>query len=40
MQILRNQALDLVGVVPAMENDWSVIPIDMKCEKSSLTKAA
>ena len=32
MQILRNQALDLVGVVPAMENDWSVIPIDMKWE--------
>ena len=32
MQILRNQALDLVGVVPAMVNDWSVIPIDMKWE--------
>ena len=32
MQILRNQALDLVGVVTAMENDWSVIPIDMKWE--------
>ena len=32
MQFLRNQALDLVGVVPAMENDWSVIPIDMKWE--------
>ena len=32
MQILRNQAIDLVGVVPAIENDWSVIRIDMKWE--------